>query len=187
MKYLFVSDIHGSYPALQKVLHYFDTLNCDLLCLGGDLLNYGPRNGLPEGLNPMAVAEELNKRADQIIAVRGNCDSEVDQMLLKFPMMNDSALLVDNGSKILLTHGHLMNDAPWMQNVDVVVSGHTHLCGITWNADISQLQCNMGSPTFPKEGNPPTFAVWEEGCMTLYTLDGEMLAAHSILPRDLVR
>ena len=63
MKYLFVSDIHGSLTALQKILHIFDTQQCDMLCLGGDLLNYGPRNGLPEGLDPMAIAEELNKRA----------------------------------------------------------------------------------------------------------------------------
>lgn len=180
MKYLFVSDIHGSLTALQKILHIFDTQKCDMLCLGGDLLNYGPRNGLPEGLNPMAIAEELNKRADRIIAVRGNCDSEVDQMLLEFPIQGDYALIVDNGVRILLTHGHLCQDAPWMNNVDVVVSGHTHLCHITWNEGINQIQCNTGSPTFPKGGNPPTFAVWENRCMRLYTLDGELLAEHTL-------
>lgn len=180
MKYLFVSDIHGSLTALQKILHIFDTQQCDMLCLGGDLLNYGPRNGLPEGLDPMAIAEELNKRADRIIAVRGNCDSEVDQMLLEFPMLGDYALIVDNGVRLLLTHGHLCDDAPWMTGVDVVVKGHTHLCHITWNIGVNQLECNLGSPTFPKGGNKPTYAIWENGCMKLFTLDGELLAEHTL-------
>ena len=81
MKYLIVSDIHGCFPALQQVLSYYDSASCDMLLILGDILNYGPRNGLPEGLNPKLIAETLNAMADKIVAIRGNCDSEVDQML----------------------------------------------------------------------------------------------------------
>lgn len=84
-------------PALQQVLAYYDAHHYDLLVLLGDLLNYGPRNGLCSGLDPQAIAEELNRRAQNIIAVRGNCDSEVDQMLLQFPIQSTYSMLVDNG------------------------------------------------------------------------------------------
>ena len=103
MKYLLVSDIHGSLPALERVLHVFEQEHCDLLCLLGDILNYGPRNGLPEGLDPQGIVQRLKPYADRIVAVRGNCDSEVDQMLLPFPIMSDYALLVDEGKRLFLT------------------------------------------------------------------------------------
>ncbi|WP_150319890.1 phosphodiesterase, partial [Enterobacter hormaechei] len=91
MKYLIVSDIHGSIDALDAVLQHFERERCDMLLLLGDLLNYGPRNSLPPGLDPRAVAERLNTLADRIVCVRGNCDSEVDQMLLDFPVLADYA------------------------------------------------------------------------------------------------
>ena len=86
MRILFLSDIHGSLPALDAALAYYDAHHYNLLVLVGDILNYGPRNGLCKGLDPQAIAEKLNQRAADIVAVRGNCDSEVDQMLLNFPM-----------------------------------------------------------------------------------------------------
>jgi putative phosphoesterase len=95
MKYLIISDIHGSLPALDKALEFYREQKCDMLLILGDILNYGPRNGLPEGLDPKGIAERLNVMADNIVAIRGNCDSEVDQMLLSFPIMQDYALLVD--------------------------------------------------------------------------------------------
>ena len=111
MRYLIVSDIHGSLPALDKVLAFYDEKQCDMLCILGDILNYGPRNGLPEGLDPKGIAERLNARADRIVAVRGNCDSEVDQMLLDFPVLADYALLVDRGRRFFLTHGHVYSES----------------------------------------------------------------------------
>ena len=89
MKYLIVSDIHGSLPRLQTVLETFRRESCDMLLILGDILNYGPRNSIPEGIDPKGIAEALNSLSDRIVAVRGNCDSEVDQMLLSFPMMAD--------------------------------------------------------------------------------------------------
>ena len=128
MKYLLVSDIHGSLPALERVLHVFEQTHCDLLCLLGDILNYGPRNGLPEGLDPQGIVQRLKPYADRIVAVRGNCDSEVDQMLLPFPIMSDYALLVDEGKRLFLTHGHVWNPEKMPAlGVDFFVYGHTHL------------------------------------------------------------
>ena len=95
MKYLIVSDIHGCLPALEKVLQFYQAHHFDMLIILGDILNYGPRNGLPEGLNPKGIAEKLNEMAGEIVAIRGNCDSEVDQMLLNFPILSDYTLIVD--------------------------------------------------------------------------------------------
>ena len=106
MKYLIVSDIHGSLPALEQVLAFYREQQCGMLCILGDILNYGPRNGIPQGLDPKGIAEHLNAMADEIVAIRGNCDSEVDQMLLDFPILSDYALLIDNGKRFFLTHGH---------------------------------------------------------------------------------
>ena len=173
MKLLIVSDLHGSLPATETVLHYFEREKCDLLCLLGDLLNYGPRNGLPEGLNPQAVANLLNAHAEHIIAIRGNCDSEVDQMLLNFPMMADYALLADGAKRIFLTHGHVYNEEnmPALQGIDAFFYGHTHLAKLTPKQSNQPLICNTGSPTFPKGGNSPTFAVWENGEVQLIDIN----------------
>ena len=110
MKYLIVSDIHGSLPALEQVLAFYREQQCGMLCILGDILNYGPRNGIPQGLDPKGIAERLNAMAGEIVAIRGNCDSEVDQMLLDFPILSDYTLLVDNGKRFFLTHGHIYNE-----------------------------------------------------------------------------
>lgn len=174
MKYLIVSDIHGSLPALEQTLDFYRKEKCEMLLILGDVLNYGPRNGLPEGLNPKAIAERLNAMADKIVAVRGNCDSEVDQMLLDFPILSDYAVVVDNGRKLLLTHGHIYNKEKLpVWNFDIMLYGHTHL----WLIEQTErgLICNTGSVTFPKEGNPPTFAVYENDCLTVYELSGKVV------------
>ena len=87
MKYLIVSDIHGSLPALEQVLEIYKREQCEMLLILGDILNYGPRNSIPEGIDPKGIADRLNAMKENIVAVRGNCDSEVDQMLLHFPIM----------------------------------------------------------------------------------------------------
>ena len=176
MKYLLLSDIHGSLPRLQTVLDYYEREHYDMLLLLGDILNYGPRNGVPEGLDAPGIVARLNVLADQIVAVRGNCDSEVDQMLLHFPMMSDYMLLIVGGKRLMLTHGHRYNpDALTGLSVDAVIYGHTHLWLLERRGDL--LACNIGSPTFPKGGNPPTFATLEEdGRLVVRTLDGAALA-----------
>ncbi|CSA58472.1 phosphodiesterase YfcE [Vibrio cholerae RC27] len=104
MKLFFVSDLHGSLSATEQALALYQASGAQSLILLGDVLNHGPRNPIPQGYNPVAVAEKLNQFAQQIIAVRGNCDSEVDQMLLSFPMKNTHGDVSILHSKILLTH-----------------------------------------------------------------------------------
>lgn len=176
MKILFLSDIHGSLPALDAVLDYYDKHHYELLVLLGDILNYGPRNGLCKGLDPQAVAERLNARTDQIVAVRGNCDSEVDQMLLHFPIQSTYTLVVDEGKRFFITHGHVYNEKKMPEGpaCDVFVYGHTHLQTLK-PADAeahTPVILNTGSPTFPKGGNPPTFATFAHGNLAIRTLDG---------------
>lgn len=168
MRYLILSDIHGSRPALERVLAFYDREHYDRLLLLGDLLNYGPRNGLPEGLDPLGVADLLNERAAEIVAVRGNCDSEVDQMLLRFPIMADYAWVADGRRNLLLTHGHVYGENHMPPGaIDVLFCGHTHLQSLRPATDSRPAICNSGSPTFPKGGNPPTFATFDNGLLCI--------------------
>lgn len=174
MKYLLLSDIHGSLPTLDKALDFGRKQQCDMILLMGDILNYGPRNGVPEGLDARGIADRLNALADRIVAVRGNCDSEVDQMLLQFPIMQTYTLLVDEGRKILLTHGHVYSDAQLPPGqFDAVICGHTHLWHLERNGQT--VCCNTGSITFPKGGNPPTLGTMADGVISMFTLDGKLL------------
>lgn len=173
MKYLVVSDIHGCKPALEKVLSFFRDAHYDRMLILGDVLNYGPRNGLPEGLDAMGIVKLLNEFKDKITAVRGNCDSEVDQMLLEFPMMADNARLQILGRNAFLTHGHLYK-SPDYGSCDMYFSGHTHIWKLYREGQC--IVCNTGSITFPKEGNIPTFATIEEdGCICIRNLEGEVI------------
>lgn len=174
MKYLLISDIHGSLPCLEQALAFYQEQHCDLLCILGDILNYGPRNGLPEGLDPKSIVQRLNEMAADIVAVRGNCDAEVDQMLLQFPIMADYLLVVDNSKRLLLTHGHLYNKEKMPPGrFDAVFYGHTHLWELSQGT--GPVVCNLGSITFPKGGNPPTFATYEDGLICVYRTDGILL------------
>lgn len=176
MRYLILSDIHGSLPVLEKVMKFYEAGNFDMLLLLGDLLNYGPRNGVPQGLDAPGVASLLSKYKSEIIAVRGNCDSEVDQMLLPFPMMGTYAMVADGKHRIFLTHGHVMNEKnlPGTGSCEIFFYGHTHLCDIKPAEQERPVICNTGSPTFPKGGNPPTFATLEDGLLSLRLLDGSV-------------
>ena len=173
MKYLLFSDIHGCLPALERALDFFEAQQCDMMCIMGDIINYGPRNRIPEGIDPKGIVERLNALADKIIAVRGNCDAEVDQMLLDFPIMETYALLVDNGKRYLLTHGHIYNKENMPKGpYDAIIYGHSHLWELSFLEEPQhRLVCNTGSITFPKGGNPPTIATLEDGLFKMYNLD----------------
>lgn len=180
MKYLIASDIHGSIDALNAILQQFEREHCDMLLLLGDLLNYGPRNGLPPGLDPRAVAERLNALSDRIVCVRGNCDSEVDQMLLDFPILSDYAWVIDEGRRIFLTHGHVYGEERQPKGgFDLLCQGHTHLPHIAPQLNGS-VCLNTGSPTFPKGGNPPTFALLDGHELSLRLLDGTVWQSYSL-------
>lgn len=178
MKYLVLSDIHGCLTRLEQVLAYFENGKYDMLVILGDIMYYGPRNCVPDGMNAQGVAERLNALADRIVAVRGNCDAEVDQMLLHFPMMGDYAMLVEGGRRYMLTHGHKynMNNRPQL-GIDVMMYGHTHLWDLH-KEDDGTIICNTGSITFPKGGNVPTFVTIEhDGTICVRNLDGEVLSS----------
>ena len=129
MKYLIASDIHGSALYCEKLLKRFDEEKADRLLLLGDLLYHGPRNDLPEGYAPKKVIELLNQYKDVIICVRGNCEAEVDQMVLDFPVMADCCMLSEGKNLIMATHGHIYNteSKPKLQKGDILLHGHTHV------------------------------------------------------------
>ena len=181
MKYMVISDIHGSRTAVEKALMHFDNLKCDFLIVLGDILYHGPRNPLPEGHDPKGAAMLLNSVANRIIAIRGNCDAEVDQMVLDFPCMSETAVVADNGIRYFATHGQMYNEKalPRFNGYDVMLFGHTHLWMLEEKDEV--LCCNPGSIALPKEGRPATFALIEDGQVSVRTLhEGEILALYKV-------
>ena len=175
MKYLLFSDIHGCLPALEKVLDFFEAEHCDMMCIMGDIINYGPRNRIPEGIDPKGIVERLNALADKIIAVRGNCDAEVDQMVLEFPIMADYMALFLEGRMIFVTHGHVFNEEnlPNFNAGDVLIHGHTHVRAAANRGDYFFL--NPGSMALPKGDGIHSYMVYEDGVFTTKDMDGAVL------------
>ena len=162
MRILFISDIHGVPSTLTAALEQGEKLGYDRLVLLGDLLYHGPRNGVPSLYDTAKVVEILNPLKDKILAVRGNCDAEVDQVMMSFPMMADYAELDADGERFFLTHGHLWNEnkLPPLGMGTVLVHGHTHV------AEKKKLDCgitifNPGSVSLPRAGLPRTFGYWD--------------------------
>ncbi|TQI81421.1 hypothetical protein FHU10_3658 [Serratia fonticola] len=170
MKLMFASDLHGSLSATDRVLELFEQRQADWLILLGDLLNHGPRNALPERYQPAQVAEQLNLYRDKIIAVRGNCDSEVDQMLLSFPIMAPFQQVLLPKRRLFLTHGHLYHPdtLPPLAAGDVLVYGHTHLPQAERQGDIYCF--NPGSASIPKGGFPASYGILENGILSVVDL-----------------
>ncbi len=176
MKLFFASDIHGSEPATVNLISAYKQSGASQLILLGDILNHGPRNAIPDGYNPAKVTELLNPLSSEIIAVRGNCDSEVDQMLLHFPMMSDLAwILLENGLRIALTHGHLYNaeKLPPIEKNDVLIHGHTHI-PVAEHIGACYL-FNPGSVTFPKNNFPPSYGLLKNNRLSVMTFSGEVI------------
>ncbi|MBR2904157.1 MAG: phosphodiesterase [Clostridia bacterium] len=159
-KILIASDIHGSAYWCQKLLEAFEKEGAEKLVLLGDLLYHGPRNDFPKNYAPKEVFAMLNAVKDKLVCVRGNCDSEVDQMVLDFPMMADYALLPWHKRNFFLTHGHLFNQEilPPLQTGDLLFNGHFHTPEITPLTD-GVRYVNCGSVSLPKEGTPHSFIV----------------------------
>jgi putative phosphoesterase len=172
MKLFFISDIHGSAKYTKIALDMFIKEKADYLIILGDVLNHGPRNPLPEGYNPKEVAELLNKYSQKIIAVRGNCDSEVDTMMLQYPFMVDYNVLLYKNIKLFLTHGHIYEDYSKLNlcSKDVIIHGHTHIPYIKPTKD--GIIINPGSITYPKENNPHTYGILEDDKFFIKTLEG---------------
>ncbi|GAM73131.1 phosphodiesterase yfcE [Vibrio ishigakensis] len=181
MKLFFASDLHGCLASTEKAIAAFNQSGAEHLILLGDILNHGPRNPVPEAYAPAKVAELLNQYKRQIIAVRGNCDSEVDQMLLDFPVLSDFAqVLLEDGKRLFLTHGHLYNQdrLPPLNEGDVLAHGHTHLPVAESMGDY--ILFNPGSVTLPKGGNVASFGVLEERVLKVVSFEGDVLASTHI-------
>ncbi len=181
MKLFFASDLHGSLPATEKMLDKYQASGADYLVILGDILNHGPRNPVPQGYQPAAVAELLNQYSEQILAVRGNCDSEVDQMLLNFPMQESYAwILLENGQRIFLTHGHIYNSdhRPPLKKGDIIAYGHTHIPLAEQNGE--QFIYNPGSITFPKGGHAASYGLYQDGTLKVLSFADEVLQQVSI-------
>ncbi|WP_208659752.1 phosphodiesterase [Kosakonia sp. MUSA4] len=177
MKLMFASDIHGSLPATERVLELFAQSDARWLVILGDVLNHGPRNALPQGYAPVQVAERLNEQASRIIAVRGNCDSEVDQMLLHFPITAPWQQVLLAERRLFLTHGHLFgpDDVPPLAAGDVLVYGHTHIPVAEQRGDIFHF--NPGSVSIPKGGFAASYGMLEEGVLRVVALNDQRVIA----------
>lgn len=164
MRYLIASDIHGALPAAEALTTRFHEEGADRLLLLGDLLYHGPRNPLPEGYAPAEVAKLLNGYADRITAVRGNCDAEVDQMVLDFPVLADYCILPAGERLIYATHGHIYNlkNLPPLAEGDILLHGHTHVPAWTEFGQ-GNVYLNPGSLSIPKENSPHSYMTLEDG------------------------
>ena len=175
MKLMIASDLHGSAYYTHQLLDAWDREGAPRLFLLGDILYHGPRNDLPEGYAPKEVLAMLNERRDRIFCVRGNCDGEVDQMVLDFPIMADYAVIPCGNRIIYATHGHhhnVMTPIP-MQPGDILLHGHTHVPA--WEPFGNEnLYLNPGSVSIPKENSAHSYMILEDGLAKWKNLYGEV-------------
>ena len=176
MKLMFASDIHGSLTGCELLLQCYEEEKPAKLILCGDILYHGPRNPLPDRYSPAEVADALNGIKNDILCVRGNCEAEVDQMMLSFPCLSDYCVLWADGREIFVTHGHLWEteSIPGISAGKTVVSGHTHIYRAYTKDGVNYI--NPGSVSLPKNGNPPTYAVYEDGTFSVKRTDGTVLS-----------
>ena len=185
MKLMFASDIHGSAFYCRRMLELYKNSGAKRLVLLGDILYHGPRNDLPREYAPKEVIAMLNPIKDELLAVRGNCDTEVDQMVLEFPILADYGLLLVGETRLYATHGHVYNEnhLPPLTDGDALIHGHTHLLEakeITAEDGRRIKILNPGSVSIPKGGNPATYALLEDGVFTILTLDGDVVRQISL-------
>lgn len=175
MKLLFASDLHGSMFYCNTLVNIIKKESPDKIILLGDILYHGPRNPLPKDYNPQKVFEALNILKDKIICVRGNCDSEVDQMVLDFPIMADYTILNVDNINLFLTHGHIYNreNMPNIEDKDILIHGHTHVNIIEKLEKGTYI--NPGSISMPKEDQENSYMVYENKKFIIKNLEGKEL------------
>lgn len=173
MRWMIASDIHGSEYYCKKLLEAYDRENAGRLLLLGDILYHGPRNDLPRDYNTKSVAKMLNEHKKDILCVRGNCDTEVDQMVLRFPILADYGFLYEQGRMIFLTHGHVFHEQnlPMLKKGDILLHGHTHVPACREHE--TYVYMNPGSVSIPKEGSAHGYLIYEAGIFLWKDLDGK--------------
>ncbi len=180
MKLMIASDIHGSAGSCRKMLDQFEKEGAQRLLLLGDLLYHGPRNDLPEDYRPKEVISLLNGKKQSLLCVRGNCEAEVDQMVLEFPVLSDSMILFLDGRVVFATHGHIFHEdhLPPLQEGDILLHGHTHVPVLENRG--SYILLNPGSVSLPKQNTAKSYMIYENGVFTLKDLDGNKLNSLSV-------
>lgn len=179
MKLMIASDIHGSAYYCRKLLEAWNREQPEKLLLLGDILYHGPRNDLPRDYAPKQVISMLNEKKDEILCVRGNCEAEVDQMVLEFPVLADYAIFYEAGHMIFATHGHQYNEknVPPLKKGDILLHGHTHVPGYQKHEMYTYV--NPGSVSIPKEGSEHGYLMLEDGVFIWKTLDGTVYKTYS--------
>ena len=172
MRLMIASDLHGDARCTEKLINEFNRIEANKILLLGDILYHGPRNDLPCGYAPKDVITMLNAINDKILCVRGNCDTEVDQMVLDFPILAEYAYVVSDGVQIFATHGHNinMNNAKGLSKKTVLLHGHTHVPAAVEFGD-GNVYINPGSISIPKENSPKSYVVFEKGVFSFRRLD----------------
>lgn len=180
MKWLIASDIHGSAYYCQRLIEAYKKENADRLIILGDILYHGPRNDLPRDYAPKQVIAMLNEIKNELLCVRGNCDTEVDQMVLDFPVLADYAIL-DLGERLAyLTHGHIYNEdnLPPICDGDILIHGHTHVPKCVEHKNY--ICMNPGSVSIPKKNSHHGYMTLENGKFLWKDLDGEIKLEKSL-------
>ena len=177
MKIMIAADIHGSALYCRQLCELFKDSGAQKLLLLGDILYHGPRNALPQGYDPKKVCALLNPLKDSILCVRGNCDSEVDQMLLHFPITAPWQQVLLEKQRLFLTHGHLFGpeNLPALNQNDVLVYGHTHLPVAEQRGEIFHF--NPGSVSIPKGGNPASYGMLDNDVLSVIALNDQSIIA----------
>lgn len=172
MKLMIASDIHGSAYYCGEMIRAYRQEKADRLLLLGDLLYHGPRNDLPREYNPRQVIEMLNGIKNELLCVRGNCDTEVDQMVLQFPVMAEYCILYPEKHMIFATHGHKWNEdnLPPLKSGDILLNGHTHIPKCTEHEQY--IYMNPGSVSIPKEGSGHGYMILEDNRFLWKAFDG---------------
>ncbi|MBO4927995.1 MAG: phosphodiesterase [Clostridiales bacterium] len=181
MRYFVASDIHGYPEYCEKILEAYDRENADRLVLLGDLLYFGPRNPLGPTYDPKGVIALLNARKEDLLCVRGNCDSDVDQMVLEFPIMADYAVLTLGKRLVYCTHGHVFHPdyLPPLKSGDILLTGHTHVVACE-ELPGGILYLNPGSPSYPKKDTHRGYLILSEDEVLFKDLDGNLMNRYAL-------
>ena len=170
MRWIIGSDLHGSAEYTKQFLEAVEREKADRILLLGDILYHGSRNALPQAYGTMQVFDMLNAYKDKILCVRGNCDAEVDQCVLEFPILAEYMQIVDSGKMIFATHGDHYNTGhlPPLSGIDVLLHGHTHVPACEDHN--GYIYCNPGSVSIPKAGSPHSYMTMEAGLLEWHRL-----------------
>ena len=179
MKWFIASDIHGSEYYCKKMIEAYKREKANKILLLGDVLYHGPRNDLPKDYNPKSVINMLNELKDKILCVRGNCDTEVDQMVLNFPILADYCIISESDRIVYAAHGHNYNEGnlPPLQKGDILLHGHTHIPKCTKYENYTYV--NPGSVSIPKENSHHGYMILENGEFTWKDFDGNIVSINN--------